>query len=108
MNLLGYIVIVFGAIYGLLNIIAGLTQIKQKKVDAWCSITMIIGGLLVIVSTILSYKEFYFFYTLLIGLILIHIATINNGLKMYSKINLKHHIVRFFISMTLIILFMIK
>lgn len=108
MNLIDYILILFGTIYGLLNIIAGSIQIKQKKINGWCSITMIIGGLFIVMSAFFSHLISYVFCLLLIGIILIHIAAINNGIKMYGKINLKHHLIRFIFSITLIVLFIIK
>ncbi|MFA5523400.1 MAG: hypothetical protein WDA24_03495 [Tissierellales bacterium] len=108
MNLLGYILMILGTVYGLLNLIAGLTQIKQKKIDTWSSIVIIVGGVLIAISVIFSSKGSYFFYLLLLGLIIIHIATIRNGIKMFGKLNWKHHIVRFLISLTLVILSIIR
>lgn len=106
--MLDYIIIALSVIYGLLNILAGSIQIKERKIPLWSIITMIFGGLLIGLGAIFIYViDFYFFYVFITGLVLIHISTIFNGLKMYGKINPKHHIIRLIFSLILIVLFII-
>lgn len=95
-----------GFTYGILTIAVGSIQLKQKKVRLWASILMIIGGLFTSGSIILkSILLHYVIYLLILGLLLIHTAAISNGLIMYGKINIKHHIIRLCISLSIIILF---
>ncbi len=109
MNTTTLLLFSIGITYGTLTAIGGITQLSQKKIHLWASILMIIGGLLtaasIIFNSILSYCTTYL---LIIGLIIIHIVSINNGLKMYGKINVKHHIVRLFISLLIITLFIVQ
>ena len=101
--------LLLGIAYGGLTILGGSIQLKYKKINSWASLLMIIGGVLTLISVFLNSRlATYGIYFLTIGLILIHIATINNGFKMYGKINLKHHIVRLGISIALIVFFIIE
>jgi len=62
-----------------------------------------------IISVIFEHiLENYTIAILITGLILIHVAAVNNGFKMYGKINVKHHMVRLIISILIIALFIIK
>jgi uncharacterized membrane protein len=90
-----------GGIYGILSILAGIFQLKQKKINKWANLLMIIGGILVLISLIPNIN--LGIYVLITGLISIHVSAINNGYKMYGRINPKHHVIRLCISIALII-----
>lgn len=101
------IVLIFiGGIYGILTILAGIVQLKQKKINKWANLLMILGGSLILTSIIPDFN--LGIYILVTGLISIHVSAINNGYKMYGKINLKHHVIRLCISTALIILYKAK
>lgn len=108
MSLFMLIVFLLGIVYGGITIIPCVLQIKKKQVNLWANIMMAIGALLVIVASDIAYllnKNVIF--VLILGLVLIHIAAINNGLKLYNKIHIKHHLVRLCVSIVLIILYII-
>lgn len=109
MNTATLLLFSIGITYGTLTAIGGITQLSQKKIHLWASILMIVGGLLTAASIILnSILSSCTIYLLIPGLIIIHIVSINNGLKMYGKITIKHHIVRLFISLLIITLFIVQ
>lgn len=86
-------------LYGILNAFAGLSQLKVKEIRTWSAWFMLGSGLLLVVSgVILALKLPLALFTLTLGLIAIHLLTINNGLKLYGKINPGHHLFRLAIS----------
>lgn len=94
MKVIDYIFILLGTTYGLLNTIAGAVQVKQKIINMWCSIAMISGGMLIGLTVVFSASSFCAFFLMIVGIILIDTSASNNGIKMYGKIHLKHHIIR--------------
>lgn len=109
MNAYSWILILVIILYGGLTIIAGVIQLKERKIDLWSSILMIIGGFLIILSVIpFAIVSNYTLYVLIGGLGIIQASAINNGFKMYGKINPKHHLVRLMLSLLIISLFLLK
>lgn len=108
MNFITLSLLLIGILYGGLTTLAGaiaVIQFKKRQVTLWASILMLLGGILTLFSVVYnSAPPNYTLYTLIAGLFLIHIAAINNGLKIHGRINPKHHLIRFFITMILIIL----
>lgn len=93
-------------IYGGLTVLASVVQFKQKKINLWANLLMLFGSVLIIVSAIFEHTlQSKTIYLLVTGLISIHIAAIDNGYKMYGKINFKHHIIRLIISILIIVLY---
>lgn len=105
MNVFSWISIIVSILYGGLTIIGGGIQLKKRKIGFWSSIIMITGGVLIILS-VLDYK--YEVYSLISGLAIIHVSAINNGYKMYRKINIIHHVIRLMLSLLIITLFLLK
>ncbi|HEY8365408.1 MAG TPA: hypothetical protein VIK84_07515 [Haloplasmataceae bacterium] len=103
-----YVLLVLGIVYGGLNILAGVNQIKNKVIKLDTVIMMIMGGLFIIISSILSDTSFYFLYLLILGLVLIQIASIINGLRMYGKLHISHHLLRLIITLTMVLLYIFK
>lgn len=99
MNILCLILTV---LYSLMNTIISIIGFKSQKTTLSSSSLMFLGGFLTFLSIFLTNYSIFF---LIIGLILIHISAINNGLKLYGKINPKHHIIRLVFSLLLIILY---
>lgn len=97
--------IISGAItcmYGLLNAVAGFSQMKAKKIQPWSAWLMLGTGLMLIISgVILVLKLPFALLFLIIGLITIHLLTINNGFYLYGRINIGHHLLRFVVSIIL-------
>lgn len=89
--------------YGLLNAFAGVSQLRIKKIQTWAAYGLILFGLVIAVSGILILlKESIAFWALIVGLAGIHLLAINNGLKMYKKINPAHHLIRLAVSLALL------
>lgn len=90
-------------LYGILNAFAGWSQLKQNKIPAWAASLMLASGLLILISgALLFWKITLTIPVLVIGLLAIHGLTIRNGLYLYGKINIQHHIFRFVISLILL------
>jgi hypothetical protein len=98
--ILNIALILISVIYGILSITAGAVQLKKKEIESWASILMMLGGILIVISIFTKLLPM-----LIVSLLMIHISAISNGYKMYGKINLKHHIVRFILSVFIIVLF---
>lgn len=109
MNAYSWILILVIILYGGLTIVAGSIQLKKRKINLRSSIILIIGGFLIILSVIpFSIVSNYTLYVLITGLGIIHVSAINNGFKMYEKINPKHHLMRLMFSLLIISLFLLK
>jgi hypothetical protein len=105
-NIFSLILLLIGVTYGGITFLGAAVQIKQDKLNWWSILIMIIGALLVINAVVFGVVFEYDFICLLIaGLILIHIAAINNGFKMYGKVHFKHHAARVMISLLIIIFY---
>jgi hypothetical protein len=90
-------------VYGALTAFAGLGQVRAQKIQAWATWGMVLFGLMVITSAVLILLDSGFaFWVLLIGLVGIHAITINNGYKLFGKVNLSHHVVRLIVSLLLL------
>lgn len=109
MGIYSWILLIIVFVYGGLTVFAGTTQLKQRKISTLSSFTMIVGGFLIILSSIKGIiLEYYTIYTLIFGLLLIHFSAINNGFKLYGKINMKHHLIKLIISILIIVIFLLR
>lgn len=103
-----YLIISF--VYGALTVTAGISQLKNKNTSIRlnCILGVIPGGLLVIVSNLnVLITTGYLFYILILGLMILHVSAIVNGLLIHGKLNLKHHIIRLIVSVLLIVIFIL-
>ena len=90
------------ALYGILNTFAGISQLKAGMIQPWSAWCMMISGLLLIASGVMLVFNLPLAIPLLvIGLIAIHLLTINNGLHMHGKIKPGHHLLRLAFSLIL-------
>jgi hypothetical protein len=109
MGIYEWIFTILVVIYGGLTIYVAYSQLKKEKIPVTSGFLMVIGGFLIILSagrdTVLSS---YSLIILVLGLVLIHISAIENGKHLYGEINIKHHIVRFLISILLIIIALLR
>lgn len=107
MNILLWIAIVLGVIYGILNMIVGFSQIGKNNIQIRSSIGMLVSGLAIVLAMFLSTYKVLSITLLIVGLIAIHILTLINGYRLYGKINIKHHIIRFILSAIIVVLFIL-
>ncbi|NLM38857.1 MAG: hypothetical protein GX205_02290 [Firmicutes bacterium] len=101
----GYLAAAIGVIYGLLHFSVGLIQLKARQIELWSSIILMAGGVLTALAVISSGAGLY---VLLGGLILIHLSTAANGLKMYGKVSVKSQLIRLAVSIVLLILYLYR
>ncbi len=100
-----WIAAILCAAYGALTAFAGAGQLKTKKIQTWAAWGMILFGLIVVTSAVLILLKLgCALWVLLVGLLGIHAVAINNGYKMFGKINPVHHVARLFVSLFLIML----
>ncbi|RLE36765.1 hypothetical protein DRJ23_06940 [Candidatus Acetothermia bacterium] len=105
MSMLVLIAALLAGFYGAFTVFAGIIQVKAKNIPAWIAIGMVACGFLTTVSAVfVARKAWLAFYLLLIGLVGIHILAVTNGLKMYGKINMVHHLVRAALSVFIVVL----
>ena len=98
-----WIAVILCALYGALTAFAGLGQIRAKKIQAWAAWGMVFCGLMVITSAVLILLDSSFaLWVLLIGLVGIHAIAINNGYRMFGRINPSHHLARLVVSIILL------
>lgn len=95
--------IALGMFYGFIMLLTGGMLLVQNKLGFTTSLLMAVGGVFII-GTFLSFNfSFSMRLSLLIlGLVLVHISAIINGLKLHGKPLIKHHLVRGAISLFLV------
>lgn len=108
MELYSWILLIVSAIYGSLTVYAGVVGLRDKESSRTSDILMIIGGALILIAVIPEALEDYQLILLIPGLIIIHIAAIINGIKIYGKITIRHNINKIFLSALIILLYFIK
>ena len=70
--------------------------------------TFLIGSIFILTSNLgILISKVYFSFILIIGLVLIHIGAILNGIKLYGKPRWNHHIVRFILSILLVVIYIL-
>ena len=100
MHILTILAAILAGAYGILIAFAGWSQTQTQEIQLWAAVSMLISGLIIVVSArLLIAKVAISPYILIIALLTVHILAINNGLKMHGKITPSHHIVRFIISL---------
>lgn len=92
-------------IYGALTAVAGFGQTRADKIQPWAAWGLVLCGAIVIAAAILILGRSGATLPVLgIGLAAIHGLAINNGLKMFGKINPTHHLARLGVSILLMVL----
>lgn len=96
MKILIYTLII---LYGISNLLAGYASSKSNKTSKTSALLMMLGGALLLSSTFINfYKHLYSLLIALSALAMIHVSAVLNGLKMYKKLHITHHIIRGIIS----------
>jgi hypothetical protein len=92
-------------VYGTLTALAGLGQLRAGRIQAWAAWGMLLGGLAVDAAAVLMIvgpaSALWVLGAALAG---IHLLALNNGFKMYGRIQPAHHLARLVISAILIVL----
>lgn len=102
MSLLTALAITLIAIYALLTGLAGLQQLRAKRIQGWAALLMVVDAFgLLAAGSMLATGSPYALVVLLGSLLLLHALAINNGLFMNGKLNPRHHLARAFITVVL-------
>ena len=99
-NILFYLIVI---IYGALSMLAGTVQLKNGS-HKGLTMFFIFSSLVMLIS--LLFTNPIILYILITGLVLLHISAILFGLK--DKFHLSHHIIRLFVSILIVILYLNK
>ena len=92
-------------VYGILTALAGFGHTRMNKIQTWAAWGMVLCGLLVVAAGVLTLRHSASaLWVLAAGLTGIHILAINNGQRMFGRINPSHHIVRLAVSIALLLL----
>ncbi len=94
-------------IYGFLTLLSGASQFKARKIPMWSALVLTILGGVILASTFFILIKPKVIIILILCFLFMHIIAIVNGFHMYGKINTRHHILRFSISIVIIILFIV-
>ena len=105
MNIYHGLGIILASLYGGASTLAGLLQLRLKKLPLRLSIGMSVAGMLVILSAffIVSLNSGAWFF-LMSGLLTIQMVAYQNGKYLYGKIHTIHHVVRFALSCFILLL----
>ncbi len=107
MNLLSWISIILGTLYGGLTAIGGMVQVRVREIPLWSAIAMTITGLAIFTSSLLIFSIPKMLILNVSGLLLLYFLSIINGIHLFGKINIRHNATRLFISM-IIFAFLLK
>ena len=103
MYILALIAGVLAILYGVINAIGGFQQTHKDKIQSWAAYVMMVVGLLIAgAGVLLTMNRPTGLVLLLVGLVGLHMITLQNGLHMYGKINPRHHLVRLVITLVLL------
>jgi len=91
-------------LYGGLLVISGVGQLKGKELSTKSSVSTIIIGLLIVLTSVLLVSDHRLVFGLLISLFMMHIQAVINGYQLYKKIHLMHHLLRLIITISLLLL----
>lgn len=98
-----WIAAILSGIYGLLTAFAGFSMAKIGKVQAWTAWSFVLCGILLVAAGVLAVLHSSITLWVLIAALLgIHALAINNGYKLFGRLNPSHHLVRLLISVILI------
>jgi heme/copper-type cytochrome/quinol oxidase subunit 4 len=92
-------------VYGALIAFAALKQMRKQELSLGAAAVMGVIGLIIMGAAIfIPFHVTGALYVLIAGLLLMHIMAIRNGQQLNGKINPKHHIVRFIVSLLITLL----
>jgi hypothetical protein len=104
-HIFGWVAVMISVIYGALTSFAGFSQTKEKRIQIWAAWGLVLCGALVISAGIMTLLDSpSALWILIVGLFGIHVLALNNGVKLFGKINPSHHLARLIVSVVLVIL----
>lgn len=107
MTLQAIVGVILAAVYGVLTALAGTLQFRNRQIQPWSAALMVLSGLVLLLVS-LMWARSWALYALVAGLLAIHLAAINNGLRLHGKITPSHHLVRLALSVLLIVLWFVR
>ncbi|MDT8719072.1 hypothetical protein IAI10_20695 [Clostridium sp. 19966] len=108
MNVISVLMLFLGVAYGLITALAAFAQISKGTLNHVSIFMMLLGAISILISVVeRAVLKNNLIYLLILGLLLIHIAAVNNGIKLYGKIHFKHHAARAMLSLLIIIMYAI-
>lgn len=99
--------VILAVVYGVLTALAGTLQFRNRQIQPWSAALMVLSGLVLLLVS-LMWARSWALYALVAGLLAIHLAAINNGLRLHGKITPSHHLVRLALSVLLIVLWFVR
>lgn len=107
MNFFFWIGTSLAVIYGFLTLVSGASQFRTRKIPMWSALVLTILGGVILTSTFFILVKPKVITILILCFLFMHIIAIVNGFHLHGKINTRHHILRFAISILIIILFIV-
>ncbi|WP_199880552.1 hypothetical protein [Bacillus massiliglaciei] len=99
--------ILAAGLYALLHLLAGIMQVRKRKVPLKNALLFIVGSI-VLLLTPFTYENTYTTGILLVaGFILIQIAAILNGFHLHGKITVSHQLVRLLLFLLILSLYLV-
>lgn len=106
MSLITIFLLLLGSIYGTLSLLAAIIQLNKEKFKSLALLALLFGAIFLLISVITkALVNYRLNYLLIIGLFLIHISAVANGIKMYGSLHIRHHAIRLAISAAIIALY---
>jgi hypothetical protein len=100
LTILGVVLI---AVWGLLNAIAAIGQMRAREIPLWSAIGLLLGALgLFVAAWLLATGNPSTMLNLIGSLLLIHVVTIYNGYHLFGRFKASHHLGRLAVSLALI------
>ncbi|MEG2656816.1 MAG: hypothetical protein RSA29_14060 [Clostridium sp.] len=94
------------AIYGGLSLFAAFMGLRGGETRIWANLSMGLGSILIILGPFIEmYKGISMNYVLILGLLLIHIATISHDYRIFNGVSIRPNIVRICISSIILIIY---
>ena len=106
MTIIQYSGMALTLIYGTLTALGGIIQIKLRNVPLFSALGFFITGGVLACTPFLFFQSTNIFYLLILSLLFIHLIALFNGYYLYRKWTVQHHLVRFFLSILIILLWL--
>ncbi|MGV3463865.1 MAG: hypothetical protein ACO1OT_01050 [Heyndrickxia sp.] len=93
--------------YGALTSVAGILQLRKRNIPIWSAFGMTIIGIVFMISAIFVNGSSKWLYVIFLCLILMHILSITNGIHLYRRINIIHHVIRLLFSLVIVLFYVV-
>ncbi|MCH1624850.1 hypothetical protein [Fredinandcohnia quinoae] len=94
-------------VYGMMSVIAGIVQFNKKEIPRWSALGFVLAGLILPISALYIVKIPNLIFVIIVCLLVLHILAIINGFYLHGKLNIRHHIFRFTLSMLMILFYIL-